>query len=94
MAARVPPAVTREELEAAFPWVCHLPPAAIGEFLAAVEIYRQAAEIYRTETYPSRHRRNEPEPLSVPDLLTIYGPELLLGRTERPRKSELPQELP
>ena len=49
--------ISRTELETAFPWVCHLPPAAIGEFLAAVTIYRDAAEIYRAEVYRSRHRR-------------------------------------
>jgi hypothetical protein len=58
LAVKVPAEVTREELEAAFPWVCHLPPDAIGEFLAAIDIYRDAAEIYRAETYRSRRRRN------------------------------------
>ncbi len=57
MDVKVPPEVTREELEAAFPWVCHLPPGAIGEFMCAIEIYRDAAEIYRAEVYRSRRRR-------------------------------------
>jgi hypothetical protein len=55
--SQVPAEVTREELEAVFPWVCHLPPGAIGEFMCAIEIYRDAAEIYRAEIYRSRHRR-------------------------------------
>ena len=50
---KVPAEVTREELEAAFPWVCHLPPDAIGEFLAAIEIYRRAAEIYSGKREPN-----------------------------------------
>jgi|HubBroStandDraft_4_1064222.scaffolds.fasta_scaffold133272_4 hypothetical protein len=45
-AVKVPAAVTRKELEAAFPWVCHLPAAAIGEALSTVECWRYAAEIY------------------------------------------------
>jgi hypothetical protein len=69
MTVKVPPEVTREELKAAFPWVCHLPSGAIGEFMCAIEIYRDAAEIYRAETYPSRHRRTpdggELEPLDA-----------------------------
>ena len=52
MAVKVPAEVTREELEAAFPWVCHLPPAAIGEFMCAVEIYRDSAEIYSGQRQP------------------------------------------
>jgi hypothetical protein len=52
-------AISRTELEAAFPWVCHLPSAAIGEFLAAIEIYRDAAEIYRAETYPEYAQAGE-----------------------------------
>ena len=51
MDVKVPPEVTREELEAAFPWVCYLPPEAAKQFLAIVESYREAARIY------SRKRR-------------------------------------
>lgn len=51
MAVKIPPAVTREELEAAFPWVCYLPPEATSQFLAIIESYREAARIY------SRKRR-------------------------------------
>ena len=51
MAVKIPPAVTREELEAAFPWVCYLPPEATSQLLAIIESYREAARIY------SRKRR-------------------------------------
>lgn len=40
-------AISRTELEAAFPWVRYLPPAAIEQFVAIVESYRAAAQIYR-----------------------------------------------
>jgi hypothetical protein len=45
-AAQVPGKVTREDLEAAFPWVRFLPEKAMGEFMAHVESYRGAAKVY------------------------------------------------
>jgi hypothetical protein len=42
----VPAAVSRTDLEVAFPWVCYLPPEAIREFLATIDSYRAAARIY------------------------------------------------
>jgi hypothetical protein len=44
--SRVPGKVTPEELEAAFPWVRHLPPEALRQFLAIIDNYRAAAAIY------------------------------------------------
>jgi hypothetical protein len=43
---KVPPEVTREELEAAFPWVRYLPGEAVRQFAAYVDSYRMAAVIY------------------------------------------------
>jgi hypothetical protein len=40
------PKVTLEELEAAFPWVRYLPPLAMEQFIAIIDNYRAAAEIY------------------------------------------------
>jgi hypothetical protein len=42
----IPAAVSRTDLEIAFPWVCYLPPAAIREFLGCIDSYRAAARIY------------------------------------------------
>lgn len=42
----VPAAISREDLEIAFPWVRYLPPEAIRELLARVASYRAAARIY------------------------------------------------
>lgn len=50
---KVPSEVTRGEIEAAFPWVCYLPGGASGEFAAAIDIYRAAAEVYSGQREPS-----------------------------------------
>lgn len=44
--APVPAAISRTDLEIAFPWVRYLPPEAIRELLARVDSYRAAARIY------------------------------------------------
>lgn len=38
--------ITREELEAVFPWVQYLPDDAIAQFMAIIDNYRAGAEIY------------------------------------------------
>jgi hypothetical protein len=57
-AVKVPSKVTREDLESAFPWVCYLPPAAVGEFMAVIDSYRAAARIYRRKA--AKERREGP----------------------------------
>ena len=42
----VPAAVSRTDLEIAFPWVRYLPPEAIRELLGRIDSYRAAARIY------------------------------------------------
>lgn len=40
------PEVSRRKVEAAFPWVRFLPSEAMAEFMAIINNYRAAAEIY------------------------------------------------
>jgi hypothetical protein len=42
----VPAAISRTDLEAAFPWVRYLPPEAVRELLGRIDSYRAAARIY------------------------------------------------
>ena len=42
----VPAAVSRADLEIAFPWVYYLPPEAIREFLGTIDSHKAAARIY------------------------------------------------
>jgi hypothetical protein len=42
----VPAAVSRADLEIAFPWVRYLPPEAIRELLDRIDSYRAAARTY------------------------------------------------